>query len=386
MIVCLLALIAQAKPITPTELNQAMLVPVRGAEADELARRVRAAFPPGTDLKLGKHAPLVQEDAVAFVLEALGEPAPRVAGMVNHGRGLDMLPIGQTGLWVRVDSIPADTKFSFDFRRGKERIGGRTVEMPRWQYLPESSELPGRSYGKYLQLRFRSEIFHNERTGWIYLPAAYDPQGPPPALMVFQDGDAYRNERVGTVVDNLIAAGQMPVTILLLLNPGINEEGKSNRSVEYDTLSDAYVRFLEREAVPQLTSKYKVRDDAASRAIAGASSGAICAFTVAWNRPDLFGRVCSQIGSFTNIRGGDRYPQTIAESPHRPIKVVLTMGTNDLINPYGDWWRANEAMYNALKQKGYDVFVIADRGFHAFWTCGRQLPEAIRRTWAGFKP
>jgi enterochelin esterase family protein len=386
MILCLLALIGQVRPITPIELNQAMLVPVRGAEADELARRIRAAFPPGTELKLGEHAPLVQEDAVAFVLEAPGETAPRVAGMVNHGRGLDMLPIGQTGLWVRVESIPADTKFSFHFRRGKETIGGRTVEMPRWQYPPESSEQPGRSYGKYLPLKFRSEIFRNTRTGWIYVPAAYDPQGPPPALMVFQDGDAYKKERVGTVVDNLIAAKQMPVTILLLLNPGVNDDGTSNRSVEYDTLSDAYVRFLESEAIPQLTSRYKVRDDASSRAIGGASSGAICAFTASWNRPDLFGRVCSQIGSFTNIRGGDRYPQLIAESPPRPIKVVLTMGTNDLINPYGDWWRANEAMYKALKQKGYDISVIADRGFHAFWTCGRQLPEALRRTWADFKP
>ena len=127
MILCFLALLGQVKPITPIELNQAMLVPVRGAEADELAKRVRASFPEGTDLKLGKHAPLIQEDAVAFVIEAPGEPAPRVAGMVNHGRGLDMLPIGETGLWVRVEPIPPDTKFSYlvPAREGDLRRAGR---------------------------------------------------------------------------------------------------------------------------------------------------------------------------------------------------------------------------------------------------------------------
>lgn len=386
MVFCLLALLSQVKPITPVELNQAMLVPVRGADAEALANRVRAAFPEGTDLKLGKHAPLIQGDQVAFVVESPGGPAPRVAGMVNHSRGLDMLPIGETGLWVRVEPIAPDTKFSYSFRRGTETLGGGVVEMPGWKYPPESAEHPGRTYGKYLPLKFRSEVFHNQRTGWIYVPAAYDSKAPPPALMVFQDGDAYKNEHVGTVVDNLIAAGEMPVTLLLLLNPGVNDDGGANRSVEYDTLSDTYVKFLESEAIPRLTSKYKVREDAQGRAIGGASSGAICAFTAAWNRPDLFGRVCSQIGSFTNIRGGDRYPEVVSESPAKPIKVVMTIGTNDLINKYGDWWRANEAMFKALKQKNYDVFIIADRGFHSFWTCGRQLPEALRRTWAGFKP
>ena len=101
-------------------------------------------------------------------------------------------------------------------------------------------EQSDRKYGKYVPIKIRSTTYHNNRTGWIYVPASYDPVGPPAALMVFQDGDAYKNERVGTVVDNLIAAKAMPVTILLLLNPGVNDDGKSNRSVEYDTLSDQY--------------------------------------------------------------------------------------------------------------------------------------------------
>jgi enterochelin esterase family protein len=200
--------------------------------------------------------------------------------------------------------------------------------------------------------------------------------------MVFQDGDAYKTERVGTVVDNLIAAKKMPVTILVLLNPGTNDDGSKNRSVEYDTLDDRYARFLADEVLPMVSKDFKLRDDPKSRAIGGASSGGICAFTAAWHRPDLFGRVLSQIGSFTNIRGGHVTPELVAREPKKPIKVLLTDGTNDLINRYGDWWQANNAMFSALSAKGYDVHFIRDRGFHAYWTCGRQLPEALAWLWS----
>jgi enterochelin esterase family protein len=380
-IFCLLAL---AEPITPSQLHDALQVPPRGDAAERLAERIRAAFPGDADLKSGAK-PLVDGSMVAFIVEADASPArpPRVTGMVNHGRGWDLVPIGETGLWARVELIPTDTKFAYSYTVGDRTFGQGTIEMPKWQYPPESQERPGRKYGKAIPLKFRSEVFRNNRTGTIYVPAAYVPAGPPAALMVFQDGDAYLKEHVGTVVDNLIAEKKMPVTILLLLNPGVNDDGSSNRSLEYDTLSDRYATFLEKEAIPLVARDYKLRTDPASRAIGGASSGAICAFTAAWSRPDLFGRVCSQIGSFTNIRGGDAYPNLIRSAPKKPIKVFLADGTNDLINQAGDWWQANEAMAAALREKGYNVDFLQDRGFHAFWSCGRQLPEALRTTWAG---
>ena len=105
---------------------------------------------------------------------------------------------------------------------------------------------------------------------------------------------------------------------------------------------------------------------------------------------DRYGRkpvlVLSQIGSFTSIRGGNAYPDLVRKAPKKPIRVFLSDGTNDLINKHGDWWQANEAMYAALKEKGYAVSFLKDRGFHAFWTCGQQLPEALRQTWADSKP
>jgi enterochelin esterase family protein len=387
MIAALLCLFLTVEPITPSQLHDALQVPPRGAAADALAERIRAAFPPGTDLKAGAK-PMVDGSMVAFIVEADASFArpPRVTGMINHGRGYDLVPVGETGLWVRVELIATDTKFAYSYTVGDRTVGEGIVEMPMWSYPPESREQPGRAYGKVVPLKFRSEVFHNNRTGGIYVPAAYQATGGPAALMVFQDGDAYLKEHVGTVVDNLIAARKMPVTILLLLNPGVNDDGSSNRSVEYDTLSARYVSFLETEAIPLVAKDYKISSDPAGRATGGASSGAICAFTAAWNRPDLFGRVCAQIGSFTNIRGGGAYPDLIRSAPRKPIKVFLADGTNDLINQYGDWWQANEAMAAALREKGYEVDFLQDRGFHAYWTCGRQLPEALTRTWAGAVP
>lgn len=374
-----LALLAQVQPITVSELEMRLQAPTDPAAADVLAERIRATFPEPTDLEKGAH--LVDRDALAFVVEAEPKAKVRVGGMVNHSRGFDMVPVGATGLWAYVAPIPSDTKFAYHFEVDGARVGGAAVEMPAWSYPPESSEQAGVTYGEYRPLKFRSKVFNNDRTGWVYVPAAYDGDSPA-ALMVFQDGDAYKKENVGTVVENLIARKQMPVTILVLLNPGVNDDGKSNRSVEYDTLSDRYATFLADEVLPLVRRDFKVAEGAEAHAIGGASSGGICSFTVAWHRPELFGKVLSQIGSFTNIRGGNAYPELVRKAEKRPIRIMMTDGTNDLINPYGDWWQANEAMYGALREKGYEVQFLRDRGFHAFWTCGRQLPEALGWLWS----
>ncbi len=170
--------------------------------------------------------------------------------------------------------------------------------------------------------------------------------------MVFQDGDAYKHELVGNVVENLIADGHMPSTILVLLNPGVNDNGQSNRSLEYDTLSDRYATFLAKEVLPRVVEDYNLKDDPAWRAIGGASSSGICAFTVAWERPNLFGRVCSHNGSFTNMGIGGAHPEIVRKSAKRPIiKVVLHDGSNDIINCFGNWWEANHCMHEALVEK-----------------------------------
>ncbi len=389
LLLCLLLVTPgwQDSPIKPTELRESLAVRPDDDATRRLEKRIRASFPKDLDLTRGGH--LIEGETVAFVIDAPEGVRPRVGGdfvMLNRGRGYEMKRLDGSPLWVLVETIPGDTRFAYRFELGRRgKVGGSVVEMPDWKSPPESLEVAGRKYGEYLPWKFRSTVFNNDRTGWIYVPAAYD-GATPAALMIFQDGDAYKGEKVGTVVENLIAEKAMPVTIVVGLNPGVNDDGKSNRSVEYDSLGPKYASFLEKEVLPELRMRYKLIDVPAGRAIGGASSGGICAFTVAWERPELFGRVCSQIGSFTNIRGGHVYPDLVKSSPKKPIRVVLHDGSNDLINRFGDWWEANQKMFAALKEAGYQVDFLTDRGFHSYWSCGRVLPEALRRTWKDQAP
>lgn len=378
---CILAaVLLPAEPITPSQLADSLIVPPRGESARKLAQRIRQNFPRDQDLKEGKH--WIEGPVVAFVIEAPRNAQPRLGGMINHGRGLDLVPIGETGLWARTESIPTEAKFSYHFEIGPKKIGVQTVTMPDWTAAPEATAASGRTYGRYRPFQMRSEIYQNAHSGWIYVPAAYKDDGPPAALMVFQDGDAYKEENIGTIVDNLIAEGAMPVTILVLINPGLNDDGTSNRSVEYDSLGDTYARFLETEVLPGIAQNYRLQDGARHRAIGGASSGGIAAFNAAWERPELFGKVCSHMGSFTNIRGGNALVQKVREADSKPIQVLLYDGTNDLITEAGDWWQANEHLHAALGERGYKVQFLKDRGFHAYWASARQMPNSLRWLWA----
>ena len=229
------------------------------------------------------------------------------------------------------------------------------------------------------------------REYWIYVPAQYD-AAKPAAVMVFQDGHKYVNVeqeyRVPIVFDNLIHKGEMPVTVGIFVNPGQRGETlpenpwrADNRSWEYDALGDQYARFLLDEILPEVGKKYALTTDPAQRAICGASSGGIAAFTVAWERPDQFRKVVSHIGSFTNIRGGHVYPALVRESAVRPLRVFLQDGSNDLDNRFGNWPLANQQMAAALKFRGYDYRFEYGDGAHTHKHGGALLPDTLRWLW-----
>jgi enterochelin esterase-like enzyme len=247
--------------------------------------------------------------------------------------------------------------------------------------------------GKVTKSTWKSEIFPGTvRDYWVYVPAQYD-EKKPACVMVFQDGGSYQNLtgdfRVPTVFDNLIHKKEMPVTIGIFINPGdfpATAPGRkpiSNRSFEYDTLSDQYARFLEKEILPEVAKSYNLRKDAAGHAIGGISSGGICAFTVAWQRPDLFSKVLSHVGSFTNIRGGDVYPGLVRKTQEKPkpIRVFLQDGENDLDNGFGNWPLANRQMALALKYAKYDYQFVMGTGVHSGQHGGAILPESLRWLW-----
>ncbi|MDB6152599.1 MAG: gnl 3 [Chthoniobacteraceae bacterium] len=241
---------------------------------------------------------------------------------------------------------------------------------------------------------WESKVFAGTIRDWsIYVPAQYKAEQPA-SVMVFQDGHDYVNTkgnwRVPIVFDNLIASGEMPVTIAIFLDPG-QESAKekptsawnnSNRSFEYDSLGDRYARFLLEEILPEVEKSYRLSHAPADRAISGASSGGICSFTVAWEHPEAFGKVLSTIGSFTNIRGGNVYPSLIRKSAHKPIRVYLEDAGGDVDNQFGNWPLANQQMYSALKYMGYDTrFDYVDGFAHSSKHGGSIFPEALKWLW-----
>jgi len=230
-----------------------------------------------------------------------------------------------------------------------------------------------------------------ERDYWVYVPAQYDATKPT-CLMVFQDGPFYLGKVVNapTVFDNLIHKKHMPVTIGVFINPGDKgpgtpiRGGTDNRSFEYDSLGDQYVRFLLEELLPEVEKNYHIVQNAAGRAICGMSSGGICAFTAAWERPDAFSKVVSHCGSFTNIRGGHNYPSMIRRADKKPIRVFLQGGSNDLNVIYGNWSIANQDMDSALKYKDYDYQFAYGEGGHTLHHGGSILPDTLRWLWRDY--
>ena len=263
---------------------------------------------------------------------------------------------------------------------------------------PDHSPQPGVPTGKLVQMpALQSKLYPGTtRDWWIYVPAGYKPDGSA-ALMVFQDGRNYHNPtghwRVPIVFENLIARGEMPVTVAVMVNPGndptrpANPAKKagtpfSNRGLEYDSLGDRYVRMLLEEILPEVEKQYPVSKDPTLRAISGSSSGGIAAFTAAWERPDQFGKVHSTVGSYVNLRGGDAYPALIRKTERKPLRIHLEDVSGDLDNPYGNWPIANQQMHAALRYMGYDVHLDYAEGYsHGSAHGGSVFPNALRWLW-----
>lgn len=236
-----------------------------------------------------------------------------------------------------------------------------------------------------------SKIFPGTvRDYWVYVPKQYDPQKPA-CVYVNQDGIGYKAPEA---FDELIAKKEMPVTIGVFVMhgkvraPSDQALDRFNRSFEYDGLGDNYVRFLLEELLPDVEKKttsdgqpIRLSKSGNDRAIGGASSGAICAFTAAWERPDAFSRVFSAIGTYVGLRGGNVYPTLIRKYEPKPIRVFLQDGYNDLNIYGGDWWMANQEMERSLTFAGYEVNHVWGEGGHNGQHATEIFPDAMRWLW-----
>lgn len=229
-----------------------------------------------------------------------------------------------------------------------------------------------------------------QRNYWLYIPAQYDPQKPACALIV-QDGLRRAQEwHLPEVLDNLIHKKEIPVMIGIFVDPGVvpplkpDAQPRFNRSFEYDALGDRYARFLIEELLPEASKSVSLSADPNDRALAGASSGGICAFNAAWERPDAFRRVISTIGTFVGLRGGNQLPMLVRKTENKPLRVYLEDGNRDLNIYGGDWWIANQDMLSALTYAGYDVAHSWGEGGHDGAHAAAIMPDALRWLWGGY--
>jgi enterochelin esterase-like enzyme len=377
------------EPLSLHEVEVALARNPNGAEAEALAGRLRGAF--GERLPAGTAARLEGTRVLWAVECPAGEPRVSLLGNI---RPWTLRRVGATHVYAAVAELRNFSVVQYQYEVDGRRIGGGSLQVEHFERPPDTYERPGVPKGTVTQHTFRSQVFPGTvRDYWVYVPAQYTPEKPA-AVMVFQDGEWYMRDPVfaPTVFDNLIHKGDMPVTVGIFILPGtIPQEGRpprSNRSFEYDTLSDQYARFLRDEILPEVGKQVRLSDDPARRAICGISSGGICAFTVAWEMPHLFSKVLSHVGSFVNIasgptvrEGGHNYPALIRKVDPKPIRVFLQAGANDLDNANGNWPLANLEMDAALRFRSYDYRFDYGQGFHSLRHGAAIFPDSLRWLW-----
>jgi enterochelin esterase-like enzyme len=265
---------------------------------------------------------------------------------------------------------------------------------------PDSKPMDGVPHGKFSEAKIiPSEVFPGtQHTYWVYVPAQYDP-AQPTAVMILNDGQAMKAEpgdvQAQYVFDNLIYRREIPVMLGVFINPGrrpdqpepnTKEWGDrtSNRPDEYNPPTDKYARVIVDELMPALKKEYNISPDPDLHGIMGTSSGGCAAFGVAWFRPNDFHKVITIVGSFTSIRGEYIYPELVAASETKPIRIFMQDGRNDnrrVDNPNGDWFYQNVRLMKALTAKGYEVNYAWGIGNHGQKQGGAIFPDMMRWLW-----
>ena len=324
------------------------------------------------------------ESPTPATVEIDGEPA------------VPMKQIPNSNYWYLLRRMRLGTTHQYHYLAGGKEIGRYQVAG----YNPDSYPIPGVPRGKLSARKtLASTVYPGMSSNyWVYVnPGADLVNGAP--LMVWQDGETIVGNqdllrlRLQIVSDNLVAKKQIPPMVHVLIQPGTGGEARAMRSIEYDTVSDRYGKYLN-EVLADVEKTYKIRHDPYSRAIAGASSGAICAFNVAWFYPDQFSRVLSHIGSYSGIQwhpeknqdGGYIVPYNVRRGAKKNLRVWMSDGADDQEGPPGSWPLNNIQLANSLKIKQYDFHFRFGVSMHAIAQGAMDLPESLTWLWRDYDP
>lgn len=326
----------------------------------------------------------------------VSESPSEVTISIDQQPATAMSRIEGSDFWMLLKKMRTGVTHSFQYYAAGKPLGARGDAIG---YNPDSYPKPGVPKGKLGEKRtIVSKIFDGTKSDyWIYASPGVDPSVPA-ALMVWQDGQGIAAEssrlRLFTVVEILEHQKLLPPMVHVLIAPGQSPAGQAMRSIEYDTVSDRYARFLMEEVLPEVEKTYRLRSDSYSRAIAGESSGGICAFNAAWLMPEHFSRVHSAVGSFTSIQwrpqdkleGGNVYPFKVRKEPKRNIRVWMSDGSDDLENNHGSWPMQNIQMANSLKFREYDFHFRFGTAAHGGAQAALDLPESLAWLWRDYDP
>ena len=331
-----------------------------------------------------------------FLFAVAAKSEPKL--LIDDQPGPKMKKRGQQ--WTAQTKLATSRTHNFHYIVDGQRLGGRTDVMA---YGEHHYLKPGVPQGKLsAKMQHTSAIYDGMVADyWIYTPPQYS-AGTPAAVMFWTDGEVHiirdSGSRAQNVWDNLAHEKKIPLMIQVLVSPGLKGATRL-RSVQYDSVDDRFARYVLEEILPEVGKTHNLRKDGYSRAIAGDSSGAICALNAAWWRTSDFARVLLRIGSFTSIQwkqregdgltakdGGEIFPYLIRKSPKKNIRVWMQDGFGDLENDHGSWPAANLALANSLKLKGYDFKSVWGNGTHSRNGGNVELGEELMWLWRGYDP
>jgi enterochelin esterase family protein len=166
------------------------------------------------------------------------------------------------------------------------------------------------------------------------------------------------------ILDNLIAAQQIPPTVAVLIaNPS-----QDTRSKELPP-NPAFAEFLAQELMPWVRARYSVTTDPSRAVVAGSSYGGIAATYAGLRHPELFGNVLCQSGSFWWAPDHSVGPNADAttetgwlarefiRSPKLPLRFWMDAGVFevDTNGTGGAILEPSRHMRDVLLAKGYEV-------------------------------
>jgi enterochelin esterase-like enzyme len=365
-----------------------------------IVESARAHSPALKDL-LPKAAPALKTAGAAlvwgqdflFAVDSEKEPSVSIDG--QPPASMSRLP--ESSVWYRLVKMRTGVTHSYEFyAEGKPLFARRDVAG----YNPDSYPKPGVPKGTLSEKKTITSRIYDGATAdyWVYASPGVDP-AVPAALMVWQDGQSLvhgdlSSLRLFTVTENLVAQKLIPPMVHVMISPAIGRDQRSIRSIQYDTVSDRFGRFLLEEILPEVEKTYKLRPDGYSRGIAGESSGAICALNTAWYFTAQFTRVHSTIGSYTalqwhpeeHLEGGNIYPFRIRREPRKNIRIWQSDGVDDIENRFGSWPLQAVQLANSLKMAGYDFHFRLGEAAHNSAQAALDLPESLSWLWRGYDP